>query len=106
EGRLDGAVEEIGAGDGLGDAVEQNGALRFEQDLVQIGEQLAGGPAGTGGEAAEGIGQPGLDVGDVVEGGDPAVAGSDGEVTELAWVAAEIGSRGIDEAPQHRLERG
>jgi hypothetical protein len=97
----EGAVGEVGgAGPTAGDG-EEDGAL------VVLLERLGAGAGGftegcaeTGGEAAEGIGKTRGEVGEVIEGKNPIVAGDSEEVAYGGGDGGEGHSAGIDEGAE------
>ena len=95
------AVGEIGAGDDILDAVENDRAGGLEQHLVLVGVELAHREAAAARQPAERVGEPCAAGGQVVKGQHMAVVGGDEEIALLARQRPDRGGVGIDKRPQH-----
>src|SRR5262245_47628391 len=101
----DGAVQEIGSADDRVDPVYHYRPLGYEDGLIAIAIQFTGREATTSREAAEAIGQPGFDIGEVVEGNAPAVRRGDHYISGVPRFRPQHGDVWVDQRPAQLLSR-
>jgi hypothetical protein len=92
------ARSQIRPADHLLDAVQQDGARRVRQNLLIIGVKLPYREAAAGRQAAEGVGKPIGQAGQVVECEDIAVVGRNHQLALFARERPHRGGVGVDQS--------
>ena len=106
QGQKERPVGEIGAGDDILDAVENDRAGSVEQHLVLVGVELADREAAAARQPAKRVGEPRRQGGQIVKCQHMAVVGGDEEIALFARQGPHRGGIGIDQRPQHLREHG
>ena len=102
----DSAVGKIGAGDDILDPIDDDRSRGRKENFILIGEQPTGRKGTPAGQPAEGIGQPGRQATEVVEGQDVAVAGRNEQLPLIARERPHRRHAGVDQRPQELREDG
>ena len=106
QGQKNRPVPQIRPADHLLDAVQEDRACCFKQHLLIVGVELPYGEAAAGGEAAEGVGEPVGQAGQIVEREQIAVIGGNHQLALLARERPHRGGIGIDQRLEQLGEDG